>query len=171
MFLCYAYIKSPVGETLHHEIHRTACRHGRCDADDSLICLCKFYKRLAKDILKTRWHSFRVFFDNLSCLWIELSRGMPDRCLLFGWFITLALDCANMQHLRTFQVFDLAQEMNKTHNIMTIYWSEISDIKSLEDILTAGEQRLERVVEPNHSTAHAIFHQIIAPQRCIGFVS
>ena len=86
-----AHIEGALRHLLHHDVHRTAAGHSRCDTDDFGIHLGQFQKGVAKHIL-VFLGLIRIFiYDTLTCLRIKLAWRVPDGHILLCRCITVSL--------------------------------------------------------------------------------
>ena len=59
---------------------------------------------------------------------------MPCRLVVFGRFIALTFFGDDMQHFWTLIVFNLLEDAHQILHIMSVCWTKIADVQSLEDI-------------------------------------
>src|SRR3712207_8905111 len=81
---------------------------------------------------------------------------MPNRGLRFRRFVAFTLDSMQMKELRSLHVFELIEHPNDVSYIVTVEWSEVADVHSLEDILLMTERTLQSVVETDNPFASVI---------------
>ena len=110
-------------------------RFGWCHAYDLRVLLGKFQQGLSEDILKLRRLVAVVGNDSLAGFRVKLAWCMPDGSTFLGWFVSLALGGMQVEQLRAFHASELLQDSYHFLYIMTVEWSEVSDVHSLEDIL------------------------------------
>ena len=135
MSLGDTYIEGAVWHRLHHDVHRASGRHGWRHTYDLRVLLGKFQQGLSEDILKLRRLVAVVGNDSLAGFRVKLAWCMPDGSTLLGWFVSLALGGMQVEQLRSFHVSELLQDSYHFLYIMTVEWSEVSDVHSLEDVL------------------------------------
>ena len=86
---------------------------------------------------------------------------MPDGSTLLGWFVSLALGGMQVEQLWAFHVSELIQDSYHFLYIMTVEWSEVSDVHSLEDILLMAQCRLEGIVQPDDAVLAVIIENTL----------
>ena len=85
------YVEGSVCHFCHHYVHRTSCRHGRCNANNLLVLLSHLEQGVSEYILISWWLRCAIVDDTLTSLRVEFARSMPYCCTLFSRFIPLAL--------------------------------------------------------------------------------
>ncbi len=85
---------------------------------------------------------------------------MPFRRIFLGWAISLALYSAKMQNTRTVHLFYVIENSDHSVYIVSVKWSEISDIQALEYILLLAEERFYAIVETQYGTFAAFAYQM-----------
>ena len=153
-----ADIESAVGHGLHHDVHRTPRRHGRCDANDAIVLPGQLEECLTKHILIFRRLVTVVAYQTFTGLGIELSRCMPDGGLLFGGLVALALRGMQMQELRSAHFLQLSEDTHQFLNVVAVEWSEVANVHAFEDVLLVGQCRLQRIVQSNEAFAAVVVH-------------
>ena len=86
---------------------------------------------------------------------------MPDGSTFLGWFVSLALGSMQVEQLRAFHASELLQDSYHFLYIMTVEWSEVSDVHSLEDILLMAQYRLEGIVQPDDAVLAVIIENTL----------
>src|SRR3712207_9062787 len=93
---------------------------------------------------------------------------MPNRGLRFRRFVAFTLDSMQMKELRSLHVFELIEHPNDVSYIVTVDWSEVADVHSLEDILLMTERTLQSVVETDNPFASVIIEITFAMEPSAG---
>ena len=131
----YSYVEYPLGHLLHHDVHGASCGHGGCHAYNVRILLSKFQECLAEYALEFGRLVAAVGNDALARVNVELAWGMPNGGLVFCGLVAVSFLGMQVQQLRTFHVFQLAQQSHYLLDIMSVEWSEVADVHALEDVL------------------------------------
>ena len=152
-----AYVEGAFWHLLHHDIHRTTCRHGRGNTNYLGILACQFKQRLAEDILETWRTVVVVFYLSFTCLDIEFAWSVPDGDIFFSRGIAVSFLGVQMEQFWTFHVLQLPQDTHQFFDIMTVKRAEITDVHTLENILLVGDGRFQGVGQTNHSASAVIF--------------
>ena len=171
MLLGNTHVEGTVGETLHQIGHRAARRHGGGYTHDALVLLGQLDQCLAEDVLELGRLSLCLFLDALAGHRVELAGCVPDGGLFLGLLEALALDGADVQHLRPTEVLDLAQGLHERHHVVPVHGPEVADVEALEDVLSAREERLHAVGEAYQRTAQPVADQSMTLQRIVGLVA
>ena len=139
------HVEGSFGHSLHHDIHRTTCRHGRSHSYDLRILACQLQEGLSEDILEFRWQVTVVRLDTFSCCCIKASGCMPDGIFSLCRLVAMALLSMQMQQLRTFHLFQLLEHPDQLHDVMPVERTEVTDVHALKDILLMTDSRLHGI--------------------------
>ena len=129
-----------MGHGFHQDVHRTTGGHGRCDAYDFLILLGQFKQRFAKHILKSGRFVVFVLHDTFTAFLVELARSVPNGGFFLCRFEPLAFHRVDVQQFGTSHVFYFTQGAYQGFHIVSVHWSEVSDVHSFEDVLLVREE-------------------------------
>ena len=66
-----------------------------------------------------------------------------------------------VEQLRAFHVSELLQDSYHLLYIMTVEWSEVSDVHSLEDILLMAQYRLEGIVQTDDAVLAVVIENTL----------
>ena len=63
---------------------------------------------------------------------------MPYCGIPFGWFKAFAFDGMDVQHLGPFHVLDALHGLDEPNDVVSVLWTEISDVQALEHVSLVG---------------------------------
>ncbi len=135
MLLGNAHIEGARGHLLHHDIQRTAARHRWGNTQYLWIFLGKLHNRFTKHILVTRWRKllYRNDFSKTGIL-VEYPWSMPQGLVGLSRLIPLPLFGDYMQQLGPGNILQVVEHLGKTHHIVTVYRTKISEVERLEKV-------------------------------------
>ena len=159
MSLGNAHIKGALGHLLHHDIHRTASRHGWSNAYNLRILTGQFQQCLTKDILKARRRVLIFIYQSLARFEIELSRCVPYGDILLGRGVAVTFLGVQMEQLGTFHPLQLSEDAHQFLDVVPVERPEVADVHAFEHVLLVGDGRLHRIGEADESAAAVVLHQ------------
>ena len=163
------YIEGPFWHDIHHDVHRTARRHCRCDTYYLWILLCQLQKGMTEHIL-IFLRFVGVFVDNtFTRLRIELPWCMPCGDVLFCRSVAVAFLSMKMQKLWTFHRLQLSEDTYQFFYVMTIERTEIADVHAIEDVLLVGNGTLDSIRKALDTFLAFIVHHtiLVQPTGCL----
>ena len=160
MTLCNPHIKRPFGKPLHQKRHRASRRHGRRHTHHALVALGKFHQRMSKHILiQLRPVQVRAHHP-LPRLLVKPPRRMPLRSRFLRRPEPFPLQRLHMKQLRTLHLLYIIQLPHKVQHIVPVHRPEITDIKTLKQIMLLRDQRLQTVIKPQDALPPVLRNQV-----------
>ena len=151
-----ADIEGALRHLLHHDVHRTACGHGWCHADDLGILLSQFQQGMAEHVLVFLRLLGVFVHDALASLWVELPWGMPRGDVLLGRGIAVTLLRVQMEQLRSFHILHLSEDAHQLLHVVAVEWAEIAYVHALEDVLLVRDGTLDGIREADDPLAAVV---------------
>ena len=159
-----AYIEGATRHLLHHDIHRTACRHRWRDTDDTRILLRQFQQRMPEDILVFLRFVGITVNNTLTGLRVELAGSMPCGDIALGRCIAVPFLGVQMQQLRTFHVLYLLQYSHQLFDVVAVKGTEVADVHAVEDVLLVGNGALDGIRQSLDAVLAVIVQQTLVVQ-------
>ena len=133
---------------------------------------------MSKHVLVSWWHPLGVVGYAVPCVYIKLTWSVPYCGLLFGRLISFAFSGVQVQEFWTFHVFELPHYPHQFLHVVTVVWSEVSDVHALKHVLLMTDGRLESIAQSDESIASVVFKKSLIvhpcrhlkPQQIIGFI-
>ena len=122
-----AHVESPVRHLLHHDVERTAGRHGGGDAHNAVVPLGQLHDSAAEDLLIFQRLVHGQLFDLLTCFGVVFSGGVVHHGVLFGRTHPLPFRRHDVQQTGTFQVFQLPQHFDQPFDVVPVHRTEVSE--------------------------------------------
>ena len=145
MSLGNAHVEHAVGQLLHGDVHGAARGHGRRDAHYARVLACQLEQRVAEHLLVLLRAALLVALDELSRLGVELPRRVPHGLVVLGGGVAVALLRVQVEQLGALHVLQLPQYAHQLLHVVAVEGAEVAYVHSLEYVLLAGDDALQRV--------------------------
>ena len=120
-----SHVEGSLRHLLHHDVQRASCRHRRRHSHDALVLFSEFEKRVSEHVLELCRFGAVLRLYALPCVEVEFARSMPDGGGLFSRCVSVSFYGVQMQQLRSFHLFQLAQRAHELHHVVSVEGPEI----------------------------------------------
>ena len=159
-----SHVEGSLRHLLHHDVQRASRRHRRRHSHDALVLSGEFEKRVSEHVLELCRFGAVLRLYALPCVEVEFARSMPDGGGLFSRCVSVSFYGVQMQQLRSFHLFQLAQRAHELHHVVSVEGSEIPYVHPLEDVLLMAYRRLQRIAQPYDAFASLVIEHTIGVQ-------